>query len=64
MKVGAAFVMVLTTGTILVGLVMEFVSCVVLPLRVVTVALGWTLAAPVSLTSTCCGSDEAFTSLR
>ena len=31
--------MLLTIGTILVGSVIEFVSCVVLPLSVVTVAL-------------------------
>ena len=38
-KVSAALVIVVTTGTILVGSVMELVSCVVLPLSVVMVAL-------------------------
>ncbi len=38
-KVSAALVMVVTTGTMRLGSVMELVSCVVLPLSVVTVGL-------------------------
>ena len=63
-KAVPAFAMLLTTGMILVGSVIEFVSCVVLPLRVVTVALLLTWVAPVSLISTDCGIDEALTNLR
>src|SRR5580700_11731666 len=63
-NVAAAFAMLPAVGTMRLGSVMELVSCVVLPLSVVTVAWLRMWAAPVSLIATRCGIGEALTSLR
>ena len=56
--------MLLITGTMRVGSLMEFVSRVVLPLSVVAVALLRTCAAPLNVISIDWGIEAAFTSFR